>query len=45
MTPRFAEAVDPILLKVFSLLERIDGGAAISPSEEKRDLEKLIHQS
>lgn len=45
MTPRFAEAVDPILLRVFSLLERIDSGVAVSPAEEKRDLEKLIHQA
>lgn len=45
MTPRFAEAVDPILLRVFSLLERIDGGATISPAEEKRELETLIQQA
>lgn len=42
MTPRFAEAIDPILLRMFSLLERIDAGEAISPTEEKRDLEGLI---
>jgi type VI secretion system protein ImpK len=45
MTPRFAEAVDPILLQVFSLFERIDGGASISPAEEKRTLEGLIRQA
>jgi type VI secretion system protein ImpK len=45
MTPRFAEAVDPILLQVFSLLERIDSGAVISPLEEKRVLEGLIQQA
>jgi type VI secretion system protein ImpK len=45
MTPRFAEAVDPILLHVFSLLERIDSGATISPSEEKRNLEGLLRQA
>lgn len=45
MTPRFAEAVDPIFLRVFSLLERIDGGETISPAEEKRDLENLIAEA
>jgi type VI secretion system protein ImpK len=45
MTPRFAEAVDPILLHVFALLERIDSGAVISPMEEKRSLEGLIQQA
>jgi type VI secretion system protein ImpK len=45
MTPRFAEAVDPIFLRVFSLLERLDSGAAIAPAEEKRELENLIAQA
>lgn len=45
MTPRFAEVVDPILLQVFSLLERIDSGAAISHAEEKRTMEGLIRQA
>jgi type VI secretion system protein ImpK len=45
MTPRFAEVVDPILLQVFSLLERIDSGAAISHAAEKRTLEGLIKQA
>ncbi len=45
MTPRFAEVVDPILLHVFALLERIDSGTAISPAEEKRTLEGLIKQA
>ena len=45
MTPRFADAVDPILIHVFSLLERIDGGAEISPTEEKRTLEGLLQQA
>ncbi|MCA9132273.1 MAG: DotU family type IV/VI secretion system protein [Planctomycetales bacterium] len=45
MTPRFAEAVDPILLHVFSLLERIDSGTTISPTEEKRTLEDLLRQA
>lgn len=45
MTPRFTDAVDPILLHVFSLLERIDGGATISPAEEKRTIEGLIQEA
>lgn len=45
MTPRFADAVDPILLHAFSLMERIDAGAEISPAEEKRTLEGLIAQA
>jgi type VI secretion system protein ImpK len=45
MTPRFAEAIDPILLHVFSLLERIDHGDGVSPQEEKRILEGLIQQA
>ena len=45
MTPRFAEAVDPILLHVFSLLERIDQGVAVALAEEKRVLEGLIQQA
>ncbi len=39
MTPRFADAVDPILIHAFSLMERIDGGVEIAPAEEKRTLE------
>lgn len=42
MTPRFADAVDPILLEMFSLLERIDSGGTVSPAEERRILEQLI---
>lgn len=45
MTPRFAEAVDPILLHVLSLLERIEAGATVSAAEEKRLLEGLIQQA
>ncbi len=45
MTPRFAEAIDPIFLRVFSLLERIDGGETISATAEKRDLENLIAEA
>lgn len=45
MTPRFADAVDPILIHAFSLMERIDGGGEISPAEEKRTLEGLLQQA
>ena len=45
MTPRFADAVDPILIHVFALLERIDGGVEISPAEEKRTLEGLLQRA
>ncbi|MGI9459074.1 MAG: DotU family type IV/VI secretion system protein [Pirellulales bacterium] len=45
MTPRFAEVIDPILLHVFSLLERIDEGVAIRPAEEKRTLETMIREA
>ena len=45
MTPRFADAVDPILIHAFSLMERIDGGEEISPAEEKRTLEGLVQQA
>ena len=45
MTPRFAEAVDPIFLYVLHLLERIDDGQAVSPQEEQRLIESLIRQA
>lgn len=45
MTPRFADAVDPVLIHVFALLERIDGGGEISPAEEKRTLEGLLQRA
>ncbi|MAI73971.1 MAG: type IV secretion protein DotU [Rhodopirellula sp.] len=45
MTPRFAAVLDPILLHVFSLLERIDEGIPIAPAEEKRTLESLIREA
>ena len=45
MTPRFADAVDPILIHAFNLMERIDSGTEISPSEEKRTLESLLQQA
>ncbi|OYP35803.1 DotU family type IV/VI secretion system protein [Rhodopirellula sp. MGV] len=45
MTPRFADAVDPILIHAFSLMQRIDGGSEISPAEEKRTLEGLFQQA
>ncbi|QDV42170.1 hypothetical protein Enr13x_20130 [Stieleria neptunia] len=45
MTPRFADAVDPILIHAFSLMERIDGGVEIAPAEEKRTLEGLLQQA
>jgi type VI secretion system protein ImpK len=45
MTPRFSEAVDPVFLQVFDLLERIDQGFAISPVEEKRKIEDLLKRA
>ena len=45
MTPRFADAVDPILIHAFSLMERIDAGEDLSVAEEKRTLEGLIQQA
>jgi len=45
MTPRFSEAVDPIFLQVFDLLERIDQGVTISPMEEKRKIEDLLKRA
>jgi type VI secretion system protein ImpK len=45
MTPRFSEAVDPIFLQVFDLLERIDQGVAISPMEENRKIEDLLKRA
>ncbi|WP_436715672.1 DotU family type IV/VI secretion system protein [Roseiconus lacunae] len=45
MTPRFADAVDPILIHAFSLMQRIDGATEISPAEEKRTLEGLFQQA
>ncbi|MCC9603432.1 DotU family type IV/VI secretion system protein [Stieleria sp. JC731] len=45
MTPRFADAVDPILIHAFSLMQRIDGGSEISPAEEKRTFEGLFQQA
>jgi type VI secretion system protein ImpK len=45
MTPRFSEAVDPVFLQVFDLLERIDQGAAISPIEERRKIDDLLKKA
>ena len=45
MTPRFAELIDPIMLHVFSLLERIDTGDTIAPEVEKRTIEALIREA
>lgn len=45
MTPRFSEAVDPVFLQVFDLLERIDQGVTISPAEEKRKIEDLLKRA
>jgi type VI secretion system protein ImpK len=45
MTPRFSEAIDPVFLQVFDLLERIDQGAAISPIEERRKIDDLLKRA
>jgi type VI secretion system protein ImpK len=44
MTPRFAQAVDPILLHVLGLLDRIGRGDQPAPQDERLRLRALIDQ-
>jgi type VI secretion system protein ImpK len=45
MTPRFAQAVDPIFLHVLDLLDRIDRGERANPQEERLRILALIDQA
>lgn len=45
MTPKFAQAVDPILLHVLELLERIARDERPSPQEERLRIRALIDQA
>jgi type VI secretion system protein ImpK len=45
MTPRFAQAVDPIFLHVLGLLDRIRRGESPSPSDERLRIRALIDQA
>jgi type VI secretion system protein ImpK len=42
MTPRFAEAVDPIVLRVLDLLDRIESNQEPSPSDERVEIVNLF---
>jgi type VI secretion system protein ImpK len=44
MTPRFAQAVDPILLHVLALLDRIGRGESPAPQDERLRIRALIDQ-
>ncbi|HTN75241.1 MAG TPA: DotU family type IV/VI secretion system protein [Pirellulaceae bacterium] len=44
MTPRFAQAVDPILLHVLGLLDRIQRGEQPAPQDERLRVRALIDQ-
>ncbi len=45
MTPRFANAVDPVLLCVIDLMQRIDAGESPSPEESRRRIVKLFEEA
>jgi type VI secretion system protein ImpK len=45
MTPKFAQAVDPIFLYVLALLERISREENLSPQEERVRIRTLIDQA
>lgn len=45
MTPRFAQAVDPIFLHVLGLLDRISRGEKPSPQDERLKIRALIDQA
>lgn len=45
MTPKFAQAVDPIYLQVLGLLERIQDGNVSAPQEERLKIRALIDQA
>jgi type VI secretion system protein ImpK len=45
MTPRFAEAVDPIFLYVVDLLDRIGASETLDPSEERMQIRSRIDRA
>jgi type VI secretion system protein ImpK len=45
MTPKFAQAVDPIFLHVVGLLDRIGRDEKLSPTEERLRIRALIDQA
>ncbi len=45
MTPKFAQAIDPIFLHVLELLDRISRDERISPQDERLRIKALIDQS
>lgn len=45
MTPKFAEAVDPVFLHVLGLLERAQGGASPNVEDERFHIEKLLNEA
>ncbi len=45
MRPRFAAAVDPIFLKVLSLMESVDRDDVVSPEAERQDLERVFSEA
>lgn len=45
MTPKFAQAVDPIFLYVLALLDRISRGDSPKPEEERLRIRTLIDQA
>ncbi len=45
MSPQFSAAVDPIILKVVALMERIDRSAVTSPQSERQSLETLFREA
>jgi len=44
MTPKFAQAVDPVLLRILGLLDRISRGESPSPQEERLQVCALLDQ-
>lgn len=45
MTPRFAQAVDPIMLHVLGMLERISHDERLNPQDERAQLRALIDRA
>ncbi len=45
MTPKFAQAVDPIFLHVLELLERLQREEQVSPQEERLRVRSLLDQA
>ena len=45
MTPKFAQAVDPVLLHVLGLLERVARDERPSPQEERLQITALLDQA